>query len=291
MSLHYLSSVLARNTCVDRTNGMGSHSASWTLRMGRRGRHVQHQIRRIVNDTLVSLGGGFHRVLRVRSTALDCAGEAVAGPATAGLLVHLVDAATHGGRSTTIYCSLGSWDSASPDVLWPRVRCQECADLPHPAQASRRSTSSLDHHGRTAIAKAQLQAPRRTAGGAAVLDALRGSASHRALAAALQYDPTPFLAWLSTVGSGNDLAASNRPRLRSAPANPDAGQKQPDSNLIPGIAMWSRPPPQSEGLTESHSLTPAADREVQKPVNCGAHVKGYVWPGSFPQKLTTTKSL
>ena len=62
--------------------------------------------------------------------------------------------------------------------------------------------------GKRLLRELQLQAPRRAARMRAVLDALRGSGSHRAMAPSLQCDPAPLLTWLSTAGSRNNLAAS-----------------------------------------------------------------------------------
>jgi hypothetical protein len=79
--------------------------------------------------------------------------------------------------------------------------------------------------GERVLRKLQFQAPRRVARGRAVLDALRGPSSDRAMAPALQYRQAALLARLPAAGSRSDLTASIRSHLRSAPAD----QMQADS--------------------------------------------------------------
>jgi putative transposase len=78
--------------------------------------------------------------------------------------------------------------------------------------------------GERLLREFQLQAPRRAAGGRAVLDAARGQGAHRAVASALQCRETAFLAWLSPAGTRDDLAASACSALYCAPARPGTGQ-------------------------------------------------------------------
>src|SRR5262245_24905107 len=80
---------------------------------------------------------------------------------------------------------------------WAGVRCPQRARVAWPDRRQDALHRAGQPVGERLLRELQLQAPRRVAGGRAVLDAARGQGADRAMAAPLQYDPTAFLPRLS----------------------------------------------------------------------------------------------